>query len=79
MLQQTITMNENAQWQMIKDSVLFALNSGFSVSFLFEKKSTRGVLLCISSFYLPHIILIKPIDTGKGWTYIRHKQKLTTM
>jgi hypothetical protein len=23
-LQQTITMNENAQWQMIKDSVLFA-------------------------------------------------------
>ena len=31
-LQQTITMNENAQWQMIKDSVLFALSSGFSVS-----------------------------------------------
>jgi hypothetical protein len=27
-----ITMNENAQWQMIKDSVLFALSSGFSVS-----------------------------------------------
>ena len=37
-LQQTITMNENAQWQMIKDSVLFALSSGFSISFLFEKK-----------------------------------------
>ena len=37
-LQQTITMNENAQWQMIKDSVLFALSMGFSVSFLFEKK-----------------------------------------
>ena len=51
-LQQTITMNENAQWQMIKDSVLFALSSGFSVSILFEKKSTRGVLLCISSFFL---------------------------
>jgi hypothetical protein len=31
-LQQTITMNENAQWRMIKDSVLFALCSGFSVS-----------------------------------------------
>jgi hypothetical protein len=27
-LQQTITMNENAQLQMIKDSVLFALSSG---------------------------------------------------
>jgi hypothetical protein len=38
-MQQTITMNENAQWQMIKDSVLFALSSGFSVSFLFEKKN----------------------------------------
>jgi hypothetical protein len=31
-LQQTITMNENTQWQMIKDSVLFALSSEFSVS-----------------------------------------------
>jgi hypothetical protein len=48
-------MNENAQWQMIKDSVLFALSSGFSVSFLFEKKkSTRGVLFCISSFFSLH-------------------------
>jgi hypothetical protein len=28
-LQQTITMNENAQWQMIKDSVLFALSWDF--------------------------------------------------
>jgi hypothetical protein len=46
-------MNENAQWQMIKDSVLFALSSGFSVSFLYmKKKSTRGVLFCISSFFL---------------------------
>ena len=47
-------MNENAQWQMIKDSVLFALSSGFSVSlyhFYLKKKSTRGVLLCISSFF----------------------------
>jgi hypothetical protein len=51
-LQQTITMNENAQWQMIKDSVLLALSSGFSVSFLYmKKKSTRGVLFCISSFF----------------------------
>ena len=52
-LQQTITMNENVQWQMIKDSVLFALSSGFSVSlfhFYLKKKSTRGLLFCISSF-----------------------------
>jgi len=37
-----ITMNENAQWQMIKDTVLFALSSGFSVSlfhFYMKKKS----------------------------------------
>jgi hypothetical protein len=50
-------MNENAQWQMIKDSVLFALSSGFSVSlfhFYLKKKSTRGVLFCISSF-LTHL------------------------
>jgi hypothetical protein len=49
-LQQTITMNENAQWQMIKDSVLFALSSGFSVSlfhFYLKNKSTRDVLFCI--------------------------------
>ena len=53
-LQQTITMNKNVQWQMIKDSVLFALSSGFSVSlfhFYLKKKSTRGVLFCISSFF----------------------------
>ena len=52
---QTITMNENAQWQMIKDSVLFALSSGFSVSlfhYYLKNKSTRGVLFCISSFFL---------------------------
>jgi hypothetical protein len=56
-LQQMITMNENTQWQMIKDSVLFALSSGFSVSlfhFQSKKKSTRGVLFCISSFFSLH-------------------------
>ena len=40
-LQQTITMNENVQWQMIKDSVLFALSWGFSISlfhFYLKKK-----------------------------------------
>jgi hypothetical protein len=53
-LQQTITMNENGPWQMIKDSVLFALSSGFSVSLFhlyLKKKSTRGILFCISSFF----------------------------
>jgi hypothetical protein len=57
LLQQTITMNENAQWQMINDSVLFALSSGFSVSlfhFYLKKKSTRGALFCISSFFSWH-------------------------
>ena len=50
-------MNENAQWEMIKDSVLFALSSGFSVSlfhFYLKKTSTRGVLFCISSFFSLH-------------------------
>jgi hypothetical protein len=50
-------MNENAEWQMIKDSVLFALSSEFSVSlfhFYLKKKSTRGVLFCISSFFSLH-------------------------
>ena len=40
-------MKMRMQWQMIKDSVLFALSSGFSVSlfhFYLKKKSTRGVL-----------------------------------
>jgi hypothetical protein len=37
-LQQTITINENAQWQMIKDSLLIALSSGFSVKRLFVRK-----------------------------------------
>jgi hypothetical protein len=56
-LQQTITMDENAQWQMIEDSVLFALISGFSVSlfhFNLKIKSTRGVLFCISSCFSLH-------------------------
>jgi hypothetical protein len=56
-LQQTITMSENAQWQMIKDSVLFALSSEFSVSlfhFYLKKKSTRSTLFCISSFFSLH-------------------------
>jgi hypothetical protein len=47
-LQQMITMNENTQWQMIKDSVLFALSSGFSVSlFHFQsKKKNRLEVYC---------------------------------
>ena len=56
-LQQTITVNENAQWQMIKDSLLIALSSGFSVSLFYlylKKKLTRGVLFCISSFFSLH-------------------------
>ena len=36
-------MNENAQWQMIKDSVLFALSSGFFVSDIFGKKNRPEV------------------------------------
>ena len=40
-------MNENAQWQMIKDSVLFALSSGFSVSlFHFYLKKNRLDVYC---------------------------------
>ena len=57
----TITMNENAQWQMIKDSVLFALSSGFYVSlfhYYLKNKSTRGVLFCISSFFSLHRSLV---------------------
>ena len=46
-MQQTITMNENAQWQMIKVSVLFALSSGFSVSlFHFYLKKNRLEVYC---------------------------------
>jgi hypothetical protein len=58
-LQQTITMNENVQWQMIKDSVLFALSSGFSVSlfhFYLKKKSTRGVHIVLYFFFFSHCI-----------------------
>ena len=41
-------MNENAQWQMIKDSVLFALSSGFSVSLFhfYLKKNNRLEMYC---------------------------------
>ena len=48
LLQQTITMNENAQWQMIKDSVLFALSSWFSVSLFhfYLKKKIRLEVYC---------------------------------
>jgi hypothetical protein len=55
-LKQTITMNENAQWQMIKDLVLFAFSSGFSVSlfhFYFEEVYCSVFLLfsrCIDHF-----------------------------
>ena len=47
-------MNENVQWQMIKDLVLFALSSGFSVSlfhFYLGKKSTRGVHIVLYFFF----------------------------
>jgi hypothetical protein len=52
-------MNENAQWQMIKDSVLFALSSGFSVSlfqFYLKKKSTRGSVFLRFSRCIDHLI-----------------------
>jgi hypothetical protein len=40
-------MNENAQWQMINDSVFFALRSGFSVSlFHFYLKKNRLEVYC---------------------------------
>ena len=40
-------MNENVQWQMIKDSVLFTLSSGFSVSlFHFYLKKNRLEVYC---------------------------------
>jgi hypothetical protein len=45
-------MNENAQSQMIKDSVLFALSSGFSVSFLFEKKIDQRCIVLYFFFFL---------------------------
>jgi hypothetical protein len=53
-LQQTITMNENAQWQMIKDSVFFVLSSGFSVSLLhFYLKKNRLEVYCSMSLKVP--------------------------
>ena len=53
-------MNENAQWQMIKDSVLFALSSGFSVSlfhFDLKKKSMRCIVLYFFFFLVASITL----------------------
>ena len=55
-LQQTITMNENAQWQMIKDSVLFALSlsSWFSVSlfhFYLKKKEIENKTPLVDFFF----------------------------
>ena len=54
-------MNENAQWQMIKDSVLFTLSSGFSVSlFHFYLKKNRLEVYCsvflFFSRYIDHFI-----------------------
>ena len=76
-LQQTITMNENAQWQMIKDSVLFALSSGFSVSlfhFYLKKKSTKGVLFCISSFFSLHRSLYLLLVYCLYWRQLRSRE-----
>jgi hypothetical protein len=53
-LQQTITMNENAQLQMIKDSVLFALSSGFS--FHFYLKKNRLEVYCSVFLLFPRCI-----------------------
>jgi hypothetical protein len=72
-LQQTITMNENAQWQMIKDSVLFALSSGFFVSlfhFYLKKQSTRGAL-CLTT-WLPTGNKLK--DKSRDLNYLQYKQ-----
>ena len=58
-LQQTITMNENVQWQMIKDSVLFALSSGFSVSlfhFYFKKNRLEVLYFFFFSRCIDHFI-----------------------
>jgi hypothetical protein len=57
---------------MIKDSVLFVFSSGFSVSlfhFYLKKKSTRGVLFCISSFFL--VAAITLIATRVSFIYWR--------
>ena len=69
-------MNENVQWQMIKDSVLFALSSGFSVSlfhFYLKKKSTRSVLFCISSFFSLHRSLYLLLAYCLYWRYFRSR------
>jgi hypothetical protein len=57
-------MNENAQWQMIKDSVLFALSSGFSVSlFHFYLKKNRLEVYC--SVFL-RILLLKQVKCSQN-------------
>ena len=64
------------QWQMIKDSVLFALSSGFSVSlfhFYLKKKSTRGVLFCISSFISLHRSLYLLLAYCLYWRQFRSR------
>jgi hypothetical protein len=68
--QQTITMNENVQWQMIKDSVLFALSLGFSVSFLFDKKNSFFFFLVASiTLFATRVLFIytRKIDKNKSY------------
>ena len=57
-LKQMITMNGNAQWQMIKDSVLFAFSSGFSVSLFhfYLKKNNRLKVYCSVFLLFSHCI-----------------------
>ena len=51
-LQQTITMNEKSKWLKIRCYSLWVQD--FSFHFYLKKKSTRGVLFCISSFFSLH-------------------------
>ena len=52
---------------MIKDSVLFALSAGFSVSFLFEKKNRLDVYC---SVFLPFSRCINPFICYSRIVYI---------
>ena len=61
---------------MIKDSVLFALSSGFSVSlfhFYLKKHSTRGVMFCISSFFPLHRSLYLLLAYCLYWRQFRSR------
>jgi hypothetical protein len=61
---------------MIKDSVLFALSSGFSVSlfhFYMKKKSTRVVLFCICSFFSLHRSLYLLLANCLYWRLFRSR------